>query len=77
MEPSKMSHDLSLAQNHAFQLARTLMIPVTLFKSGDAYGALPSNELDDGVVSPFGLPPEAQPASVSPATAAAARSVRD
>lgn len=31
-----MSHDLSLAQNHAFQLARTLMIPVTLFKSGDA-----------------------------------------
>ena len=43
-----MSHDLSLAQNHAFQLARTLMIPVTLFKSGDAYGALPSNELVDG-----------------------------
>ncbi|HEV2575453.1 MAG TPA: hypothetical protein VGU72_27210 [Beijerinckiaceae bacterium] len=42
-----MSHDLSLAQSHAFQLARTLMVPVTLFKSGDAYGALPSNELDD------------------------------
>jgi len=41
-----MSHDLSLAQNHAFQLARTLMVPVTLFKSGDEYGALPSNELD-------------------------------
>lgn len=34
-----MPHDLSLAQNHAFQLARTLMVPVTLFKSGDAYGA--------------------------------------
>jgi hypothetical protein len=43
-----MSHDLSLAQNHAFQLARILMVPVTLFKSGDEYGALPSNELDDG-----------------------------
>lgn len=42
-----MSYDLSLAEHHAFQLARTLMVPVTLFKSGDAYGALPSNELDD------------------------------
>ena len=27
-----MSHDLSLAQSHAFQLARTLMVPVTLFE---------------------------------------------
>jgi hypothetical protein len=42
-----MSHDLSLAQSHAFQLARTLMVPVTLFKSGDEYGVLPSTELDD------------------------------
>lgn len=41
-----MSHDLVLAQNHAFQLARTLMVPVTLFKSGDEYGVLPSDELD-------------------------------
>ena len=32
---------------------------------------------DDGVVSPFGLPPEAQPASASTASAAAASSVRD
>ena len=38
--------DLSLAQDHAFHLARTLMVPVTLFKSGDQYGALPSEELD-------------------------------
>ena len=41
-----MSHDLVLAQDHAFQLARTLMVPVTLFKSGDEYGVLPSDELD-------------------------------
>ena len=41
-----MSQDLILAQNHAFQLARTLMGPVTLFKSGSEYGVLPSNELD-------------------------------
>lgn len=31
-----MSHDLALAQNHAFQLARTLMVPVTLFEVDDA-----------------------------------------
>ena len=29
-----MAHDLSLAQNHAFNLARTLMIPVVLFQTG-------------------------------------------
>ena len=34
-----MSHDLSLAQNHAFDLARTLMVPVTLFRAGGEYGA--------------------------------------
>lgn len=42
-----MSQDLSLAQSHAFQLARTLMVPVTLFRSGDEFGVLPSAELDD------------------------------
>lgn len=41
-----MSHDLSLAQNHAFQLARTLMVPVTLFRSGGEFGVLPSAELE-------------------------------
>jgi hypothetical protein len=41
-----MSHDLSLAQSHAFALARTLMVPITLFKSGDEFGVLPSDELD-------------------------------
>lgn len=45
-----MNNDLSLAQNHAFQLARTLMVPVTLFRSGDELGVLPSDELDDGEV---------------------------
>ncbi|WP_201406933.1 hypothetical protein, partial [Mycobacterium intracellulare] len=43
--------------------------------AGTAPGLLLAD--DDGVVSPFGLPPEAQPASVSTATAAAASSVRD
>ena len=42
----QMSHDLAVAQQHAFQLARILMVPVTLFKSGSEYGVLPSNELD-------------------------------
>lgn len=28
-----MSHNLTLAQNHAFDLARTLMVPVILFKA--------------------------------------------
>ncbi|MUZ74793.1 hypothetical protein GOZ90_19065 [Agrobacterium vitis] len=42
--------DLALAQNHAFQLARTLMVPVTLFRIGDFFGAVPSSELEDGEV---------------------------
>ena len=41
-----MSHNLSIAQSHAFALARTLMVPVTLFRSGDEFGVLPSDELD-------------------------------
>ncbi|WP_404924662.1 hypothetical protein [Mesorhizobium sp. ORM16] len=45
-----MSQDLSLAQSHAFQLARTLMVPVTLFRSGDEFGVLPSAELDNDEV---------------------------
>lgn len=45
-----MSHDLTLAKSHAFQLARTLMVPVTLFQSGGEYGVLPSEELDDAEV---------------------------
>jgi hypothetical protein len=45
-----MSQGLSLAQNHAFQLARTLMVPVTLFRSGDEFGVLPSAELEEDEV---------------------------
>ncbi|RWG22534.1 MAG: hypothetical protein EOQ55_03050 [Mesorhizobium sp.] len=45
-----MSQDLSLAQSHAFQLARTLMVPVTLFRSGHEFGVLPSAELDNDEV---------------------------
>jgi hypothetical protein len=33
-----MSHDLSLAQNHALDLARTLMVPVTLFEINGEIG---------------------------------------
>ncbi len=49
MEP-QMSHDLSLAQSNAFELARTLMIPVTLFEVDGEYGVMPSDELDDADV---------------------------
>ncbi|MDI4665151.1 hypothetical protein K9U40_12545 [Xanthobacter autotrophicus] len=45
-----MSHDLSLAQSHAFQLARTLMVPVTLFQVDGEFGVMPSDELDDADV---------------------------
>jgi hypothetical protein len=48
-----MSHDLSLAQNHAWNLARTLMVPVILFKVDDEYGVMPSDELDDAEVEPL------------------------
>lgn len=33
-----MSHNLTLAQNHAFDLARTLMVPVVLFEVDDEFG---------------------------------------
>lgn len=33
-----MAHDLSLAQSHAFHLCNNLMVPITLFKSGDELG---------------------------------------
>lgn len=41
-----MSHDLTLAQSHAFQLSRELMVPVTLFEIDGEYGVLPSDEID-------------------------------
>tara|TARA_R110002124_G_scaffold227168_3_gene392424 strand:- start:15225 stop:15410 length:186 start_codon:yes stop_codon:yes gene_type:complete len=45
-----MSHDLSLAQKHAWNLARTLMIPVILFKTDDEYGVLPADEVEDAEI---------------------------
>jgi hypothetical protein len=45
-----MSHDLTLAQKHAWHLARTLMAPVVLFRADDAFGVLPADELDDADV---------------------------
>jgi len=41
-----MSHDLSLAQKHAWNLARILMTPVVLFQSGVEYGVLPVDEFE-------------------------------
>lgn len=37
---------LSLARRHAWSLARTLMVCITLFKTGSTYGAMPSDEYD-------------------------------
>lgn len=37
---------LSLAQHHAFALARSLMACVILFETGDAFGVMPSCEYD-------------------------------
>ena len=37
---------LSLAQKNAWNLAKTLMVCVTLFKSGSGYGVMPSAEFD-------------------------------
>lgn len=36
----------SLAQRHAFTLARSLMACVILFETGEAYGVMPSCEYD-------------------------------
>ena len=41
-----MSHNLELAQKHAWNLARTLMAPVILFLVDDEFGILPADELD-------------------------------
>jgi len=46
-----MSQELNLAQSHAWNLARTLMMPVILFKVDDnKYGVLPADDLDDDEV---------------------------
>ncbi|MCF1450328.1 hypothetical protein FS815_26440 [Agrobacterium vitis] len=48
--------DLSLAQNHALDLARTLMVPVTLFEIDSEIGVMPSAEYDgdeDAVINEY------------------------
>ncbi|GHD24016.1 hypothetical protein ACFOEZ_11800 [Tianweitania populi] len=46
-----MSPELNLAQSHAWNLARTLMVPVIVFRVGeDEYGVLPADDLDDDEV---------------------------
>lgn len=64
-----MSHNLELAQKHAWNLARTLMITVILFRSDNEYGVLLADELEDAVVATgrrnappfFFLSPECSP----------------
>ena len=54
MEPH-MS-DLSLAQNHALELARTLMVPVTLFEIDGEIGVMRSIDHDgdeDAIINEF------------------------
>jgi hypothetical protein len=48
--------DLSLAQNHAFDLARTLMVPVTLFEINGEIGVMPSTDYDgdeDAIINEY------------------------
>lgn len=37
---------LTIAQRHAWSLARTLMVCITLFQAGNGYSAVPSSEFD-------------------------------
>ena len=41
-----MSQNLTLAQQHAWSLAKTLMVCVTLFRGECGYGVVPSDEFD-------------------------------
>lgn len=41
-----MSKNLPLAQRHALNLSRTLMVCVVLFQGDQGYGVLPSDEFD-------------------------------
>lgn len=52
---------LSLAQRNAWSLAKTLMVCVTLFRAGQTFGVMPSDEFDGDlstivhVYDPFAL----------------------
>ena len=48
--------DLNLAQNHALDLARTLMVPVILFEIDGEIGVMPSVEYDgdeDAIINEY------------------------
>ena len=52
---------LTIAQRHAWSLARTLMVCVTLFHAGKGYGAVPTSEFDgdaDSIVLPGATEPD-------------------
>ena len=42
---------LSIAQHHAWSLARTLMVCVTLFHAGSGYAVVPTSEFDGDLSS--------------------------
>ena len=47
---------LTIAQRHAWSLSQTLMVCVTLFHTGNDYGAVPTSEFDgnaDSVVHEY------------------------
>jgi hypothetical protein len=51
-----MSQNFRAAQRRAWNLATTLMVPVTLFKTGGEFGVMPSSEFDgdpDAVVHEY------------------------
>lgn len=41
-----MTDNLPLAQRAAWDLAKTLLVPITLFRGPGGYGVLPSDEFD-------------------------------
>jgi hypothetical protein len=43
-----MSHNLNLAQDHAWHLAQTLMVPVVLFQIEGAFGVMEASEYEGG-----------------------------
>lgn len=57
-----MSHNLTLAQDHAWHLAQSLMVPVVLFQIEGAFGVMEASEYEgneDAVVTeydPYSLP---------------------
>jgi hypothetical protein len=52
----QMSHNLTLAQDHAWHLAQSLMVPVVLFQIEGAFGVMEASEYEgneDAVVTEY------------------------